>query len=215
MRKNNSQDSSRARTRAITKRTSKRRGELAELAFVFKAASLGFTVAKPYGDSDRYDFILDSGQRLIRVQVKSASRLSQGTYFLTTQRCCNGVAIPYTPDEIDFLVGYIFPEDAWVLIPVATLAGRKSIHIFPRDRAQQGIYAHYREAWCQLACARSHSASSRGQPVCASATHSLSKAKTNVLEVEPRCHPRENGPCPLRPQRIRKRRRSDAARCDF
>jgi hypothetical protein len=40
--------------------TTKRRGELAELAFTLKAASLGFGVAKPYGDSERYDFILDA-----------------------------------------------------------------------------------------------------------------------------------------------------------
>jgi hypothetical protein len=33
-------------------------GELAELAFMSKAASLGFGVAKPYGDSERFDFIL-------------------------------------------------------------------------------------------------------------------------------------------------------------
>jgi hypothetical protein len=43
---------------------SKRRGELAELSFMYKAASLGFGVAKPYGDSCRDDFILDSGERL-------------------------------------------------------------------------------------------------------------------------------------------------------
>jgi hypothetical protein len=42
----------------------KRRGEFAELAFVYKASSLGFGVAKPYGDSFRYDFILDSEERL-------------------------------------------------------------------------------------------------------------------------------------------------------
>jgi len=42
-----------------------------ELGFMHKSASLGFEVAKPYGDSCRYDFILDSGERLWRVQVKS------------------------------------------------------------------------------------------------------------------------------------------------
>jgi hypothetical protein len=40
--------------------STKRRGELAELAFTLKAASLGFAVSKPYGDSERYDFILDA-----------------------------------------------------------------------------------------------------------------------------------------------------------
>ena len=38
----------------------KRRGELAELTFVLKAANLGFGVARPYGDSERYDVILDA-----------------------------------------------------------------------------------------------------------------------------------------------------------
>jgi hypothetical protein len=38
----------------------KRRGELAELAFALKACNLGFGVSKPYGDSERYDVILDS-----------------------------------------------------------------------------------------------------------------------------------------------------------
>jgi PD-(D/E)XK endonuclease len=40
--------------------TTKRRGELAELAFTLKATGLGFAVSKPYGDSERYDFILDA-----------------------------------------------------------------------------------------------------------------------------------------------------------
>ena len=38
----------------------KRRGELAELAFTLKAASLGFGVSKPFGDSERYDTIVDA-----------------------------------------------------------------------------------------------------------------------------------------------------------
>jgi hypothetical protein len=172
-------------SKRINNQTSKRRGELAELAFLFKAASLGFTVAKPYGDSDRYDFILDTGQRLYRVQVKSASRLSQGAYFLTTQRCCNGVGIPYTSDEIDFLAGYVFPEDAWVVIPVEALEGRKSIHIFPRDRQQHGIYAHYREAWCQLACPR--------------AAESAGAADLEPTAIEPRCRG-QHSHCPLHRQ---------------
>ena len=41
-------------------RNTKRRGELAELVFLLIATRLGFGVSKPYGDSERYDFILDS-----------------------------------------------------------------------------------------------------------------------------------------------------------
>src|SRR5207253_9946140 len=44
----------------IKRTNTKRKGELSEAAFLLKAASLGFGVAKPWGDSERYDFILDS-----------------------------------------------------------------------------------------------------------------------------------------------------------
>ena len=40
----------------------KRRGELAELAFALKATALDFAVSKPYGDSERYDVIVDARQ---------------------------------------------------------------------------------------------------------------------------------------------------------
>ena len=42
-------------------RTTKRRGEISELAFALAAARQGFGIAKPYGDSERYDIILDPG----------------------------------------------------------------------------------------------------------------------------------------------------------
>src|SRR5271167_4237301 len=69
----------------------KRRGELSELAFVHKAASLGFGVAKPYGDSERFDFILISrdwpqGEKLYRVQVKSTATLNAGFYHVNAHR---------------------------------------------------------------------------------------------------------------------------------
>jgi hypothetical protein len=48
-------------------RHNKRKGELAELAFMCKAASMGFGIFKPYGDSEHFDFILSSGRRLWRV----------------------------------------------------------------------------------------------------------------------------------------------------
>jgi hypothetical protein len=69
----------RQRTRQIAlswpahRSTPKRKANWGELAFLHKAASLGFGVAQPYGDKEHYDFILDSGERFWRVQVKSTS----------------------------------------------------------------------------------------------------------------------------------------------
>jgi PD-(D/E)XK endonuclease len=112
----------------------------------------GFCGGKAVWDSDRYDFIVDSGKRLLRVQVKSASCMRQGAYFITTHRCANGVAIPYTREEIDFMAAYVFPEDTWFVVPVKEFEKKTSIHVFPRERGEHGMYADYREAWCQLVC---------------------------------------------------------------
>ena len=45
----------------LARRNPKRTGELSEAAFMLKARTLGFNPAKPWGDSERYDFILDTG----------------------------------------------------------------------------------------------------------------------------------------------------------
>jgi hypothetical protein len=72
------------------------------LALAYKAASLGFGVAKPYGDSERYDFILDSGSKLWRIQVKSTNTLPNGMYHVNSHRRINGGVVPYRPSEVDF-----------------------------------------------------------------------------------------------------------------
>src|SRR2546429_7485646 len=54
------------------RRNPKRAGEISEAAFVVRAHSLGFLVAKPWGDSEKYDFVLDAGSKLWRGGVRSA-----------------------------------------------------------------------------------------------------------------------------------------------
>jgi len=144
----------RKRAEQSQNRSCKRRGELAELAFALKAASLGFRVSKPYGDSDPYDFAVDCGSRIWKVQVKSSSHLHQGAYFISSQRCCHGVAIPYKESEIDFLAAYVCPEDAWFVIPARAFIPRTSLHLFPREREERGLFAKYKEAWCLMGCRR-------------------------------------------------------------
>jgi PD-(D/E)XK nuclease superfamily protein len=80
------------------------------MAFLHKASSLGVGVAKPFGDNERYDFILDSGERLWRVQVKSTC-LERGGGYRTWGRGSNEK--PYKASEIDFLVAYIIPRNIW------------------------------------------------------------------------------------------------------
>src|SRR2546425_3920382 len=88
--------------RATGSVTGKRRGEMAEAKFLAKASELGFGVAKPWGDSDAYDFIVQTGGRLWKVQVKSAHvAWKDGSYSF---RAHGHSYKAYRADEIDLLV---------------------------------------------------------------------------------------------------------------
>lgn len=127
-----------------SKLNKKNLGELAELAFMRKAASLGFAVAKPWGDSDRYDVIVRFEKIFWRVQVKSVitTRPSRVSYRVKTTRGGNGT---YSADEIDFLVAYVFPKDCWYIFPAHYVAGRDSVCVRPESPKCRLL--QYREAW--------------------------------------------------------------------
>jgi hypothetical protein len=130
--------------------TRKRQGELAELAFMSKAASLGFGVAKPYGDSERFDFILSWNRRLWRVQVKSTRTAKHGIYEISAHGCWGAHDI-YTKDEIDFIIAYVVPEDTCYVIPIEATQGRKRLCLHPNvPRKPCYKYEKYREAWWLL-----------------------------------------------------------------
>jgi hypothetical protein len=123
----------------------KRRGEAVEAVFLGKASLLGFIVAKPWGESHRYDLVVDSG-RLLRIQVKCTTYSRRSRYCLSLKN--NGLV--YTAADIDFLVVYILPKDIWYLLPVEMVAGKSGLELAPGIAAS--MYEPYREAWCLLAC---------------------------------------------------------------
>jgi hypothetical protein len=125
----------------------RRRGELIELLFAQKATSLGFRIFKPVCD-ESYDFIIDSGRRFSRVQVKSTDRLRKGGYLIgachfathNTKQC-------YTSAEIDILAAYIVPEKAWYIIPIKAFTPQQWLSFYPQNKQSQGRFEPYREAW--------------------------------------------------------------------
>src|SRR5262249_60655434 len=128
------------------KLASKQRGDVAEMAFMRKAAAMGFSVAKPWADGERYDFVVRSGKVFWRVQVKSVRSLNlRRKYYRVSLE--GSRRLRYTADEIDFLVAYIFPEDAWYVFPASLVENRQSICISAKSKFQQ-----YREAWKLMEC---------------------------------------------------------------
>jgi hypothetical protein len=101
------------------------------MMFMVKATTKGLIVAKPYGDSHRYDFLVDSGKRTWRVQVKSSTctrcrAYTVNAYWKTTRK-----HMPYLPSKVDFLAVVILGTDIWYLIPVRALARRLMVRVYP------------------------------------------------------------------------------------
>jgi hypothetical protein len=129
------------------RRCQKRRGEIAEAMFLAKAAKMGFGLATPWGDSLKYDMIVDTGERLFRVQVKSAHRVSAskgGGYHV---RACSHRRRAYRASEIDILVAYVVPLDAWYIFPPRAFVRMKSMRLFPVPGRKKSKFEQYREAW--------------------------------------------------------------------
>jgi PD-(D/E)XK endonuclease len=119
----------------------KERGEWAELRFMARAAEHGLRVSKPWGDSSRYDFAVESGGRFLRVQVKSTTYKKRRSYV-----CHFDSKKPYTKQQIDFLAAYIVLEDVWYILPIG-LRLRPKCNLILSPHLEKSKYGRYKEAW--------------------------------------------------------------------
>jgi PD-(D/E)XK endonuclease len=119
---------------------SKDQGQISELRFQLAATVRGFTVSKPHGDNSPYDFILDNGSRLYRIQVKSTAFDRGGSYIFHLYSGA-GRRI-YTAAQVHFFALYIVPEDTFFIIPFTLLRGRKDFSL-----SMNGKFKAFKENW--------------------------------------------------------------------
>ncbi len=127
--------------------TPKQLGEIAEAEFIAKAVGMGFVVARPWGDSEPYDFIVNPKKSFIfwRVQVKSAHTVGAdgGCSF----RAHDHNQRSYTAENIDALVAYARPMNAWYVMPVRVVEELKSLMLYPESRKKRSRFEKWREGW--------------------------------------------------------------------
>lgn len=173
------------RKRPNTKRT----GELAEAAFVVKAASLGFAVSKPWGDSERYDFILDAGHRTFRVQVKCTESINANAYQVQSTYTDGNHKGHYTAADIDVLVGYVLPLDLWYVVPVEALPGSASLRFYPNGSISKRVrFEQYREGWQVFREPGGREAITHTSPASTSPASTISTCAASGRAPAPGCH---------------------------
>jgi hypothetical protein len=111
-----------------------------------KAAKFGLRISKPWGESARYEMVIETGGRFLRVQIKSTMYLRSEGCYLCGVRLCK-TSKPYCRGEFDFVAAYVIPEDVWYIIPARVVVHGKRTGI-PLHRCNPtGKYEAYREAW--------------------------------------------------------------------
>ncbi len=111
---------------------------------MYQAAERGLTVSKPFGDSAPYDVIVDNGKRLLRVQVRCTHVPNSRCFRVSTR--LHGDSRSFTPDDIDFLVAWVVPYNAWYIVPARALPTNE-LKLFPHVPNSTSRTERYREAW--------------------------------------------------------------------
>ena len=118
---------------------SKQKGNITELECMLAFMKLGYNVLTPYGDCERYDFVVDIDNKFYKIQSKTSSSDDDGASFKFSCRSCNrkdGAIVhhTYTKEEIDYFVttfnGIIY------LIPVEECGADKRLRLQPTKNGQ-------------------------------------------------------------------------------
>lgn len=123
----------------------KQRGNVTEVECMLSFLKLGYNVLIPYGDCERYDFVVDINGTLYKVQVKSANEnhIDEGYIeFNTSNKTTrNGkfVRHAYDKEQIDyFMTAY---KGKCYLVPVdeCTTTSKRLRFIPPKNGQIKGI----------------------------------------------------------------------------
>ncbi len=118
-------------------------GKVSELEFAKKCLDKGHVVSVPINDHGGYDFIVENGFYIKRVQV----RASESPRFDNNQKCGRYKVNCKSTKGFDFLAFYMRDIDVWYIIPKHVITS-STIMITPNKlNKKKSKYDHYRENW--------------------------------------------------------------------
>lgn len=125
-------------------------GELAETLFCYEAQKNRLKVSRPI-TTERYDVLVDNGEKIFKVQIKSCYRDMNhcDAYKIKIE---NGKRERYKKGEIDILACYVSNADCWYIMSLEELGDRGHITVRVHNRKSKNF--HLEENWQLLAPTR-------------------------------------------------------------
>lgn len=118
-------------------------GNIAELEFLLQATRRGLIVSRPSIQATIYDFLVDNGKKIYRIQVKSNHqngpnyrlKLGQGSKQKNN----------YSPEDVDIIAAFIGELKTWYIFPIYAIGERMGITLYPDSIDSK--WNKYREGW--------------------------------------------------------------------
>ena len=109
-------------------------GNLTELQCITRFYELGYVVSVPYGDSSKYDMILEYEGNLYKLQCKHAKEFFEENGTLSYLKIKTSWQSGYTKNEIDYFVTHY--QGVNYLIPVEECSTEKILRVLPPKNGQ-------------------------------------------------------------------------------
>lgn len=125
---------------------SSRKGDESEAVVVSELMKLGYSVSIPFGDNDRYDLIVDDGNKLQKVQVKTANYKEdkiQFNCYSDTYKNGNRELNHYSEEEIDAYVVYCSETEDCFWVDVEDAPKTKMMIRFSEGYENANSYEDY------------------------------------------------------------------------
>lgn len=123
-------------------------GMVGEMTFVSMCYRFNLHCSKPLTDSSDYDFIVDNGKKLFKVQVKTISCIrntGRGRKDLWVLNISDNIEKYFK--NCDVIVVYIEPHNIFYLLDLKKLTKKNHYTFYPHKSDSKGILEIYKEDW--------------------------------------------------------------------
>lgn len=113
-------------------KNTKQQGNITEMSCMLEFLKLGFNVLQPYGDCERYDFVVEINNKFYKIQCKTCKEKDGVlTFSCRSNHRVNGKCIHeyYTSDQIDFFATFF--NGVCYLVPQCECNSQKKLRIIP------------------------------------------------------------------------------------